>query len=335
MLVVPKCVGTRELSKEEVKKDKKKCMKIGPCGVGKKALYLNSFFIDRRYYVCWEDVSRVYKQVAMSKGGFSGKGAFGTMAYLVVLLKDGTKRRCNFKFENNVDILLGEVEAKHPYIHTHSEEAEKKLRKAEEEEKKKYVKHLSKTARDTISDLEEDKDFLEQHPSVWQKLSAAAKQKRVVDHINPTYRIVAGVILGMSLAAIIFGIWALTQKKGGAIYFVLFGIAFIFFVMATRVMPTGKRNKATAQKEWDEAVEASRRLVNTEADFPVPAQYAHPVVIERMIREIRMGKCETAADAYELMKKDLKALNNTVTVSQKEYDEVVEVKPMFLVCDYH
>ena len=34
------------------------------------------------------------------------------------------------------------------------------------------------------------------------------------------------------------------------------------------------------------------------------------------------------------MKKDLKALNNTVKVSQSEYDEVVKIKPLFLVCDY-
>ena len=30
----------------------------------------------------------------------------------------------------------------------------------------------------------------------------------------------------------------------------------------------------------------------------------------------------------------MKALNKDVTVSQKEYDEVVEVKPLFLLCSY-
>jgi hypothetical protein len=34
------------------------------------------------------------------------------------------------------------------------------------------------------------------------------------------------------------------------------------------------------------------------------------------------------------MKEDLKKLNASVTVSQKEYDEVVVVKPMFLVENY-
>ena len=36
--------------KEELEIDKKTCKKIGPCGVGKKALYLNSFFIDADFH---------------------------------------------------------------------------------------------------------------------------------------------------------------------------------------------------------------------------------------------------------------------------------------------
>ena len=62
--------------------DKKTCRKIGPCGIGRHALYLNSFFVDRRYYVPLSMVTRVYKRVAMSKGGFSGKGIFATLSYL-------------------------------------------------------------------------------------------------------------------------------------------------------------------------------------------------------------------------------------------------------------
>ena len=46
--------------------DKKRCRKIGPCGVGKQALYLNSYFLDRRYYIPFSAVDRVYKRIAMS-----------------------------------------------------------------------------------------------------------------------------------------------------------------------------------------------------------------------------------------------------------------------------
>ena len=73
--------------------DKKACKKIGPCGVGKKALYLNSFYIDRRYYLPYGSISRVFKRVAMSQGGFSGKGMFASMAYLVVEYDGGKQKQ--------------------------------------------------------------------------------------------------------------------------------------------------------------------------------------------------------------------------------------------------
>ena len=53
-----------------------------------------------------------------------------------------------------------------------------------------------------------------------------------------------------------------------------------------------------------------------------------------MIRVIREGRAETAEEALQLVKTDLQALNASVSVSQKEYDEVVEIKPMFLNCNY-
>ena len=84
MLFHPAQLGLAHLDKATLEADKKACKKIGPCGVGKKALYLNSFYIDRRYYLPYGSISRVFKRVAMSQGGFSGKGMFASMAYLVV-----------------------------------------------------------------------------------------------------------------------------------------------------------------------------------------------------------------------------------------------------------
>ena len=91
MLFHPAQLGLANLDKATLEADKKACKKIGPCGVGKKALYLNSFYIDRRYYLPYGSISRVFKRVAMSEGGFSGKGMFASMAYLVVEY-DGGKR---------------------------------------------------------------------------------------------------------------------------------------------------------------------------------------------------------------------------------------------------
>ena len=111
MIFKPAQLGMAKLDPQELEADKKACRKIGPCGVGKKALYLNSFYIDRRYYLPYGSITRVFKRVAMSSGGFSGKGVFASMAYLVVEYDGGKQKQCNFKDERDVDALL-EVLAK-------------------------------------------------------------------------------------------------------------------------------------------------------------------------------------------------------------------------------
>ena len=73
MIFRPAQLGMAKLDRLELEADKKACRKIGPCGVGKKALYLNSFYIDRRYYLPYGSISRVFKRVAMSSGGFTGQ----------------------------------------------------------------------------------------------------------------------------------------------------------------------------------------------------------------------------------------------------------------------
>ena len=89
MIWKPKQLGRQNIEERELEADKKNCRRFGPCGVGQKALYLNSFYFDRRYYVALDSVSRVFKRVAMSKGGFSGKGMFATIPYLVVQYDGG------------------------------------------------------------------------------------------------------------------------------------------------------------------------------------------------------------------------------------------------------
>ena len=106
MIFRPAQLGMAKLDRLELEQDKKACRKIGPCGVGKKALYLNSFYIDRRYYLPYGSISRVFKRVAMSSGGFTGKGMFASMAYLVVEYDGGKQKQCNFKDERDVDKLL-------------------------------------------------------------------------------------------------------------------------------------------------------------------------------------------------------------------------------------
>ena len=171
MLIAPKALTENTMDREALSIDKRKCLHAGPCGIGEKALYLNSFYIDRIFYVKYEDIARVFKRVAMSKGGFSGKGIFGSIPYLVVQLKNGREKQCNFKIEDDVDALLRRIELDHPEIPTHSVEAEERLRKALEEEKKKYLKELSTEASASVERLEKAKSFLLQRSGLPQGMS--------------------------------------------------------------------------------------------------------------------------------------------------------------------
>lgn len=119
----PQRLGNVSIPDEELIKDKKECKKIGPCGIGKKAVYLSSFYIDRRYYIPIGSIKRIFKRIAMSKGGFTGKGVFGTLSYLVVVYEDGKEKQCNFKHEEDVDRFLAYIEEEYPEIPVHSLEA--------------------------------------------------------------------------------------------------------------------------------------------------------------------------------------------------------------------
>ena len=215
-MMKPQRLGNVTIPDEELRTDKKTCRKIGPCGIGKKAVYLNSFYIERRYYIPVSSIKRIFKRIAMSKGGFTGKGTFGTLPYLVVIYENGKEKQCNFKHEEDVDRFLAYIEETFPQIPVHSAEAERKL--------------IEKQLTESIRNMEE---YIKDYP-----------------------------------------------------------------------------------------------------DFPVPAYYAHPVVLERMQEILRNGRARTIPEALQILKKDLKALNSSVVVEQEEYEEVVAIKPMFLVMDY-
>ena len=334
MIFKPSPIGSRKLTPEVLAADRKSSRKFGPCGVGKEALYMGTNYIDRCFYIPWREVKRVFKRVAMSQGAYTGKGAFGALAYLVVQFGNGKEKQSRFRHEADVDRLLAVVEKEHPGIPTHSAKAERKLADAESQEAKRYLKELTPEAEEAVHELTQAKVYLEERPSLSNVLAAAAKQKRIVDNIKPSYRIAGVVIAVVSVLAVIYGVYALYMRRTAATYFLLGGAALFFFALSANMLPNRWNSKKRGQEDWDTALNDMREYLSEKPDFPVPAQYAHPIVLERMIRTLREGKAKTTAQAYTTMKKELKALNNTVKVSQSEYDEVVKIKPLFLVCDY-
>lgn len=337
MIFKPYPLSTSRLEPQELETDKKNCRKIGPCGLGKKALYLNSFFIDRRYYVPVTAVRRVFKRVAMSRGGYTGKGVFASMPYLVVEYDNGRQKQCNFKHEEQVDDFLARLAKEQPQIKLVSAAAEERLakRQAEREEAERNRPPLTPHGKKVVDQLQQAIDYLEKKPELSRELSRAAQRKRAYERSSPSYRWVAMAITALGIVAILYGLWALLAGKGGfGVYFALFGLAAVFTFAGFSVLPTARNNRHSILRQEQKAREEMQRYLSDLPNFPVPVRYAHPVVLQRMQRAVQDGRAGSVQEALDVVKQDLKALNADVQVDQEEYDEVVAIKPMFLNAQY-
>ena len=337
MIFRPAQLGMAKLDRLELEQDKKACRKIGPCGVGKKALYLNSFYIDRRYYLPYGSISRVFKRVAMSSGGFTGKGMFASMAYLVVEYDGGKQKQCNFKDERDVDKLLEVLAKEQPQIPLLSKAGEQALQKKEAEKAARKLPELTDEAKHSVTVLRKAKEYLEEKPELAEELSAAERRKRAQLKSKPVYRYVALAIFVFGIVSAAYGLYAVTNHVGNyGIYFALFGFAAIFLFSSYNMLPTARNNNNAIMKRADKAEAAMAEYVKhyPNGAFPVPSCYAHPIVLKQMTDAIEEGRAVTVPEALDAVEKRLQALNADVQVEQEEYDEVVAIKAMFLNHDY-
>ena len=337
MLFKPAQLGLARLDPAELAADRKACKKIGPCGVGKKALYLNSFYIDRRYYLPYTSITRVFKRVAMSAGGFTGKGMFASMAYLVVEYDGGKQKQCNFKDERDVDTLLALLAKEQPQIKLLSAAGEQVLEKKEAEKAARKLPELSKDAQHSLTVLKKAKEYLEAKPEIAEELSAAERRKRAQLKSKPVYKYVALIISLFGVVAAAYGIHSLLTHNGNyGIYFALFGFAAIFLFSSYNMMPTARNNNSAIMKRAEKAEAAMADYLKPypHGTFPVPSQYAHPVVLKQMMDAVEEGRAVTVPEALEAVKNRLREVNADVQVEQEEYDEIVQIKAMFLNHDY-
>ena len=337
MLFKPAQLGLARLDPAELAADRKACKKIGPCGVGKKALYLNSFYIDRRYYLPYGSIQRVFKRVAMSAGGFTGKGMFASMAYLVVEYDGGKQKQCNFKDERDVDALLEVLAKEQPQIKLLSEAGEAAVEKKQAEKAARKLPQLSKEAERTVGDLKRAGDYLAKKPELAQELSAAERRKRAQLKSKPVYKYVALIISLFGVVAAAYGIHCLLSHTGNyGIYFALFGFAAIFLFSSYNMMPTARNNRNAIMKRAERAEAAMAEYIKgyPGSNFPVPSTYAHPVVLKQMRDAVEEGRAVTTAEALDAVKHRLQEVNADVQVEQEEYDEIVQIKAMFLNHNY-
>ena len=327
MIFKPAQLGLARLDAHELEEDKKACRKIGPCGVGKKALYLNSFYIDRRYYLPYGSITRVFKRVAMSSGGFTGKGMFASMAYLVVEYDGGKQEQCNFKDERDVDTLLALLAKEQPQIKLLSAAGEQVLEKKEAEKAARKLPELSKDAQHSLTVLKKAKEYLEAKPEIAEELSAAERRKRAQLKSKPVYKYVALIISLFGVVAAAYGIHSLLTHSGNyGIYFALFGFAAIFLFSSYNMMPTARNNNSAIMKRAEKAEAAMADYLKPypHGTFPVPSQYAHPVVLKQMMDAVEEGRAVTVPEALEAVKNRLREVNADVQVEQEEYDEIVQ-----------
>ena len=337
MIFRPAQLGMAKLDRLELEQDKKACRKIGPCGVGKKALYLNSFYIDRRYYLPYGSISRVFKRVAMSSGGFTGKGMFASMAYLVVEYDGGKQKQCNFKDERDVDKLLEVLAKEQPQIRLLSAGGEQALQKKEAEKAARKLPELTDDAKHSMTVLRRAKEYLEAKPELSDELSAAERRKRAQLQSKPVYRYVALAIFIFGIAAAAYGLYSVFSHTGSyGIYFALFGFAAIFLFSSYNMLPTARNNHSAIMKRAEKAETAMAEYVKhyPNGTFPVPSWYAHPIVLKQMMDAVEEGRAVTVPEALNAVEARLKSLNADVQVEQEEYDEVVVIKAMFLNHDY-
>ena len=126
----------------------------------------------------------------------------------------------------------------------------------------------------------------------------------------------------LGAAALIYGVVSLVGRgfSGGHLLLCLLAAAFLFG--GWRLLPTARNNNAAVLRGDKQARVQMQNYIDRFPAFPLPARYAHPIVLRRM------------QQALEVVKADLQTVNADMQVSQEEYAEISTIKPLFLNADY-
>ncbi len=337
MIFKPRPLSRHMLDDASLVRDKQHCRRIGPCGVGRRALYLNSYFIDRHYYVPFSAVIRAFKYVEEGTGGV--KGVLAGKACLIVEYDDGMQHMqqvCSFKYEDQIDELLRVLHKAHPEIPCVSVEEQEELeveyqrRRAEERRRP----PLSIRAEREIEELENAIAYLERKPELYKRLSRAAKRRRNYQSRSDSYRWAALAIVVLGAAALIYGVVSLGLRGFSSGYLMLCLISAVFLFAGWRMLPAAHKNNAAVLRGDKHAREQMQQYIDRFPGFPLPARYAHPIVLRRMQQAIADGHAMNVMEALAVVKADLQTMNADMQVSQEEYAEISAIKPMFLNADY-
>lgn len=192
---------------------------------------------------------------------------------------------------------------------------------------------------ETLAVLTPAQKFLKDHREPCDDLALAAHKVHRVRTIRPGAMAVAfsTFILGIIMAAA--GVILTFLRAGNYGPFMAFaGVVIVAAAFSRKVLPFGINNRKKMEKEWqDRQKEVEKVLADYpfhSGIFPIPARYAHPFTIARMIRIVREGRADSTDMALEALKEDLKRMDSSVTLDGKDYEEVITIKPMFMINDY-
>lgn len=330
----PKPLSTVTIDPEEIRADRRKSRRFDQCGLGEKAIYIGGWLTPRKFYVPYSQVTHVFKRVAVSKG--SGKAFLTPILYLVVRYDDGKEKQCSFRYLNEADEMLTELERTHPEISLKKPGSEAADREKEERRRRLDSVVLEGEAARAARKLENAKEILNKRPALYKELIARARIKRSCDLIRPGWQALAAVILAAGICCIVGSLAGLRAglPKMTEIMLILIGAAAVLMMVNSRILPTPGRNRRSAERAWEKALDNMQHHINSYPGFPLPACYCHPAVCDRMIRILKEERAADLDGALAVLKEDLKQMDHTVQLDRQDYDEVVRIKPLFLVSDY-
>lgn len=333
-MAAPKPLGSKTLDEQVVRKDRKQAERFDQWGLGSKAIYVNSKWRPRAYYIPYESVTHVFRRVAVSPG--SGKAFLTPILYMVILYDGGKEFSMDFKYADAAERMMQRLEREHPSICLLSPAGEQQQKERQEREERIRNRVLPADEQHEVTRLEDARWTLEKRPALTRSLAGVARMKRTVDNIKPVYQYIAITAVALGFLLIVAGM--ILRYLGGngtaAALMALMGAALMFVMGNSRILPTRKRNRKSLQQDYDKALADMERYLRSERDFPVPARYAHPDVCTRMIRIIKEERAKTCEQALDVLKEDLRQMDSSVALTGDDYTQVITIKPLFLVADY-
>lgn len=330
---IAKPLGTAVLEPAEVKTDRRRARRYDQCGLGEKAIYMGSTMHPRRYYIPYASVTNVFKRVGVSNP--EGKGFLAPVLFVVVRYDEDKEQACAFRYLQDADRMLDDLEKNHPEISLLSPEGMERERQRQETEARILANDLSETAQKSKRILEDARWEIHKRPGLYEQMAAMAKLKRHADLMKPWIKYVAMGMLLTGAAAALAGIVVMrTANKSVGAVLALVGIMFVFLAVNSKGLPSRLTNRKLRNKEYETSVEVMQRSVKHLHDFPIPCYYAHLYTFDRMIRILQEERAQTVEEALEVLKSDLRGMDSSVVLSKEDYRQVVAIKPLFTVQDY-